>query len=123
MKYTILCIYVPQVCTVTTMRGYNYAFYTVHYIIIFMYKCCYNINHTIFKSTFTLFLGGFIPQPKPGDVRLVGGTFPSRGQLEVFHNGSWVQPCTDEFGENATSAVCTQLGYNGTHSFSLISQQ
>ena len=76
-----------------------------------------------FQIYFYFVLGGFIPQPKPGDVRLVGGAFPSRGQLEVFHNGSWVQPCTDEFGENATSAVCTQLGYNGTHSFSLISQQ
>ena len=63
------------------------------------------------------YIGNFRPQPKPGDVRLVGGSFPSHGFLEVFHNESWRKPCTNGFGNSAAAAVCTQLGYTGVYSF------
>ena len=62
-----------------------------------------------------LCLGNFRPQDNPGDVRLVGGAFPSQGLLEVYHNGEWKKPCADGFGDSTTSVVCTQLGYNGVH--------
>ena len=47
-------------------------------------------------------------------VRLVEGTFPWQGRLEVLHNGNWTPVCVNEttpFGWNSAKVVCEQLGY------------
>ena len=47
-------------------------------------------------------------------VRLVEGTFPWQGRLEVLHNANWTPVCVNETmpfrGENA-KVICGQLGY------------
>ena len=45
-------------------------------------------------------------------VRLVGGSYPSQGRVEVYCNGQWGTICNrGGFGSTAAMTVCRQLGY------------
>ena len=43
--------------------------------------------------------------------RLVDGSVPSAGRVEVFYNGVWGTICDDEFGVNEARVVCRSLNY------------
>ena len=46
-------------------------------------------------------------------VRLVNGTVPSEGRLEVFFNNTWGTVCDDYFHNTEGAVVCRQLNYIG----------
>ena len=50
--------------------------------------------------------------PFNGQVRLVGGTFPSEGLVEVYCSGEWGTVCEIEFDSLDATTICLQLGYN-----------
>ncbi|XP_063960668.1 uncharacterized protein LOC129267820 [Lytechinus pictus] len=45
------------------------------------------------------------------NMRLVNGTMPGRGRLEVYHTGKWGTVCDDAWSLENTNVVCQALGY------------
>ena len=50
-----------------------------------------------------------------GDVRLVNGTTPSEGRVEICYDGVWGSVCESWYNWNDRDAaiVCLQLGFQG----------
>ena len=46
-----------------------------------------------------------------GEVRLVNGSVPSEGRIEVCVNSNWGTVCDMGWGPDNAKVVCRQLGY------------
>jgi hypothetical protein len=49
-----------------------------------------------------------------GDVRLVNGTTPYEGRVEICYDGVWGSVCDSSWNEWDAAIVCLQLGFQGT---------
>ena len=46
-----------------------------------------------------------------GDVRLVNGTFPFEGRVEVCINNAWGTVCHNQFSTEDAGVICRAVGY------------
>ena len=52
-----------------------------------------------------------------GDVRLVNGSVPNKGRVEVCVNSIWGTVCDIRWGREEAEVVCRQLGYTPDSNF------
>ena len=55
-------------------------------------------------------------------MRLVGGTTPNKGRVEVYRYGYWGSICRDGWNLPDASVVCRMLGYSGAWSATCCSE-
>ena len=53
------------------------------------------------------------PSTAQGAVRLVNGTGPHEGRVEIFDKGTWGTVCDNYWSKDDGVVVCRQLGYPG----------
>ncbi len=49
-----------------------------------------------------------------GDLRLVGGTHPREGRVEICYFNQWGTICDDLWGQQDANVACKQLGFRPT---------
>ena len=47
-------------------------------------------------------------------MRLVGGSSPLEGRVEVCYFNQWGTICSDSWGPNEAGVICSQVGYDRT---------
>lgn len=74
-----------------------------------LYDCPHytNDSHPIYGHTYDIGVACM-------DVRLVGGSSPSNGRVEVNFGEGWGTVCDDDWDDNDARVVCRMLGYQGS---------
>ena len=53
----------------------------------------------------------------PGEFRLIGGTGPHEGRVEVCYRGQWSTICDEGWEDRDAEVVCSQIGFRASGTF------
>ena len=67
--------------------------------------------HQLYFSDISLVVSGFQNINKDGDVRVIGGSYPWEGRVEIYISGSWGTITDSDWTSDDAQAVCRKLGY------------
>ena len=91
----------------------------IHYISVYIEACSYSILY-MFDFWFACALVNFTLSDF--SVRLVDGSAPNEGRVEVYYQGQWGSICdlhgVDDWNGDAANVVCRQLGYKSMYQVS-----
>ncbi|XP_025100094.1 deleted in malignant brain tumors 1 protein-like [Pomacea canaliculata] len=73
----------------------------------------------VVTSAFTAFLLVITCVDAQLKVRLVDGTAPWNGRLEMLYNGTWGKVCGYKFRKQETQVVCRMMGFNTSQGFTM----
>merc|ERR1712004_559063 len=95
--------------------GYSRIWVIKSRTIIIMHIRLYSLTTLAFAYIASF---GYCQGVEEGSVRIIAvGNNPDEGLLEVFYHGSWGTVCDDLFDDNAATAVCRSMGYDGGHAW------
>ena len=81
-------------------------------------QCLYTSSHDCaHHEDVWVSCGDLVADGEEGDLRLVGGSVPSEGRLEIVHDYQWGTVCDDEFDALDADVACRQLGYASASEF------
>ncbi|XP_041470263.1 deleted in malignant brain tumors 1 protein-like [Lytechinus variegatus] len=56
-----------------------------------------------------------IPEPSEFEIRLVGGSYPWEGRVELFYQGEWGTICSSYWGKKDGDVACKMLGFSSAY--------
>ena len=87
-----------------------------------MFLRCFNRYGPFPKSAHMLSISGFNSSLYyTGQIRLVGGEYPSEGRLEIYFHDQWGSISSSKYTNYKVEAdsACRQLGYTGAVSYTI----
>ena len=71
-----------------------------------------NISCNIIAKKVTTSSLFYIVPCTPGQLRLMGGSLPNEGRVEICIDIAWGTVCDDHWDNTDSTVVCQQLGYS-----------
>lgn len=89
---------------------FRYIEYTHRFCLLL--ECAFSNQKSVLNSSFDNSWYSLKGQTPPANTRLVNGSNPFEGAVEIFRSNQWGQICDSNPDMNLAKVVCRSQGYN-----------